>query len=79
MARILALAFWAITMLGMLVFTTWVARHKKQLEGLGVEISRPEMLVITIGDLLINYWYVPAVILLIACLAFSGPGKPQEK
>lgn len=79
MSRTLAVALWAVMMVAMFLFMNWGQRFKRQFEGFGVEMSRSQMLLITLSDILVNYWYIPSAMLLILCLAFSGVrrNRPQ--
>jgi type II secretory pathway component PulF len=78
MGRLLAVAVWVVLMIAMFLFMSWGQRFKRQFEGFGVELPGYQVALITLADILVNYWYVPAVVLLIVCLAFSG-GKPDAE
>lgn len=62
-------------MAAMWLFMNWGQTYKKSLEALGLPVSKPQLALIILIDWLVNYWYVPAVVLLFVCLAVSG-GKP---
>ncbi len=72
MSRVVAIALWAILMAAMWLFIAWGQQFKRQFAGLGVEVTRLQMTLITLTDILANYWYLPALALLLVCLAASG-------
>ena len=79
MSRVLAIALWAILMAAMWLFIAWGQQFKRQFAGLGVEVTRLQMTLITLADILANYWYLPAVALLFACWAVSGNNAPTPR
>jgi uncharacterized membrane protein YphA (DoxX/SURF4 family) len=77
MLRIAALALWVVLMAAMWLFMAWGQQFKRQFQGQGVEVTQLQVSAIVLADILVNYWYVAAVVSLFACLAVSS-GKPAE-
>ncbi len=79
MARGLAIGVWLISMVAMFLFMVWGQRVKQRLEGLGVEVSSRDLALITAADLVTNYWYIVAGVLLACCLAITGGKRSPEQ
>lgn len=79
MARGLAVGVWLLSTVAMYLVMVSGQRYKYRLESLGVAPSQSERALITVADLITNYWYIVAGVLLVCCLAiFGGKSAPKS-
>ncbi len=79
MARGLAVGVWLLSMVAMYLFMVWGQRYKQYLESLGAPVSRRDLALITMADLVVNYWYIVAGLLLLLCLSIPGGKRSPEQ
>jgi hypothetical protein len=78
MRYVVAVGVWLLFVLGLWLFMQRTLAFKRRLEGLGVEVDPMTVTWIMLGDLVVNYWYVPAGVVLALCLFVANASGPRQ-
>jgi hypothetical protein len=77
MRYVAAVGVWLLFVLGLWLFVRRVTAFKGRFEGFGVELDGKTVAWIFLGDLVVNYWYMPVGLGLLVCLLIANAFGPR--